>query len=156
MPARRKRRSRRGMTLIETLVVISLISVMLAVVYPSFTAGLDAVQLSTSADTVASFLNSSLTRADRSNQVVEVTISRRENALIARSNNIANTRRLNLPVNVRITAILPPAGDNEELRRFYLQPGGAIPRIGVELRNPRGSRRVVRLDPITGAPEMER
>lgn len=144
------------MTLIETLVVVSLISVMLAVVYPSLNAGLDAVQLSTSADTVASFLNSSLTRADRANQVVEITISKRENALIARSNNAANTRRLDLPSNVRITAILPPAGDNEELRRFYLQPGGAVPRVGIELKNPRGSRRVIRLDPITGAPELER
>ena len=85
-----------------------------------------------------------------------MTISRRENALIARSNNIANTRRLDLPANVRITAILPVAGDNEEFRRFFLLPGGAVPRIGVELKNPRGSRRVVRLDPITGAPEMER
>ena len=152
----RRARHRQGMTLLETLVVVSLISVMLAVVYPSLTAGLDAVQLSTSADTVASFLHSSLTRADRANQVVEVTISRRENALIARSNNIANTRRLDLPANVRITAILPVAGDNEEFRRFFLLPGGAVPRIGVELKNPRGSRRVVRLDPITGAPEMER
>lgn len=144
------------MTLLETLVVVSLISVMLAVVYPSLSAGLDAVQLSTSADTVASFLNSSLTRADRSNQVVEITISRRQNALIARSNNVANTRRLDLPSNVRITAILPAAGDNEEQRRFYLQPGGAVPRVGVELKNTRGGRRVVRLDPITGAPELER
>jgi prepilin-type N-terminal cleavage/methylation domain-containing protein len=153
---RAAQRRRRGMTLIETLVVVSLISVMLAVVYPSLNAGLDAVQLSTSADTVASFLNASLTRADRANQVVEVTISKRENALIARSNNVANTRRLDLPANVRITAILPPAGENEELRRFYLQPGGAVPRLGIELKNPRGSRRLIRLDPITGAPEMER
>jgi type II secretory pathway pseudopilin PulG len=144
------------MTLLETLVVVSLISVMLAVVYPSLTAGLDAVQLATSADTVASFLGAAVTRADRSNQVVELTISLRDNALIARSNNIANTRRLDLPAGIRIAAILPAAGDNEAERRFWVQPGGAAPRVGVELRTKRGSRRIVRVDPITGAPEIER
>ena len=146
----------RGMTLLETLVVVALVSVMLAVVYPSLNAGLDAIQLATSADTVASFLGSSLTRADRVNQVVEVTISLRDNAIVARTNNVANTRRLILPANVRITAVLPAAGENEFERRFYVQPGGAPPRIGVELRTPRGTRRLVRLDPITGAPEIER
>lgn len=147
---------RHGMTLLETLVVVALISVMLAVVYPSLTAGLDAVQLATSADTVASFLGSALTRADRTNQVVEVTISLRENALIARSNNVANTRRLDLPTSIRIAAVLPVAGEGEAERRFWVQPGGAAPRVGVELRTQRGSRRLVRLDPITGAAEIER
>jgi prepilin-type N-terminal cleavage/methylation domain-containing protein len=148
--------NRQGMTLLETLVVVALISVMVAVVYPSLGAGLDAINLATSADNVASFLGSALTRADRANQVVEVTISLRENALIARTNNIANTRRLNLPSTIRIAAIHPTAGDNETERRFYLQPGGAAPRVGVELRTQRGSRRIVKIDPITGAPEIER
>jgi len=139
------------MTLLETLVVVALVSVMLAVVYPSLNAGLDAVQLATSADTVASFLGSSLTRADRTNQPIELTISLRDNALVARSSNAANTKRLELPTNIRITAVLPAAGDNEPLRRFYVLPGGAAPRIGVELKTARGSRRLVRLDPITGA-----
>jgi prepilin-type N-terminal cleavage/methylation domain-containing protein len=145
-----------GMTLLETLVVVSLISVMLAVVYPSLTAGLDAIQLATSADTVASFLGSSLTRADRTNQVVEVTISIQDNAIVARSNNVLNTKRLDLPTNIRIAAVFPAAGENEPFRRFYVQPGGAVPRIAVELRTSRGSRRVIRIDPITGAPEIER
>jgi hypothetical protein len=34
-------------------------------------------------------------------------------------------------------------------------PGGVPPRIGVELRNSRGSRRIVRVDPITGVPQIE-
>jgi hypothetical protein len=123
---------------------------------PSLNAGLDAIQLSTSADTVASFLGASLTRADRLNQVVEVTISARDNVLIARTNNAANTRRLELPTGVRIAAVLPAAGENEPIRRFYVLPGGAAPRVGVELRTARGGRRLVRLDPITGSPEIER
>jgi len=144
------------MTLLETLVVVALISMMLAVAYPSLTAGLESIQLATSADGVASFFNASLTRSSRSNQVVEVTVSRRENALIARSNNVRNTQRFDLPTGIRIAGILPGVNAEEEQRRFYLLPGGAVPRIGVELRNSRGGRRIVRLDPITGAPEIER
>jgi prepilin-type N-terminal cleavage/methylation domain-containing protein len=144
------------MTLLETLVVVALLSILLAIAYPSLTAGLESIQLATSADSVASFFSASLTRASRANQPVEVTILRRENALIARSNNVHNTRRLDLPAGIRIANILPAGQEPEEYRRFYLLPGGSVPRIGVELRTPRGARRLVRLDPITGAPEIER
>ena len=40
-------------------------------------------------------------------------------------------------------------------RSFLLMPGGVPPRIGVQLRNRRGARRIVRIDPITGVPQIE-
>ena len=144
------------MTLLETLVVVSLVSIMLMVAYPSLTAGLDGVKLATSADTVVSFLNSAVSRAERTHQVVEITISRRENALAARTADPKSVREMKMPEGIVIAAILPEAGANEELRRFYLLPGGTVPRIGVELRNPHGGKRIVRVNPITGAPEIER
>lgn len=144
------------MTLLETLVVVSLVSVMLMVTYPSLTAGLDGIKLATSADTVVAFLNSAVARAERSHQVVEITISRRERLLAARTADPKSARELHLPDGIRIAAILPEAGPSEDVRRFYLLPGGTVPRIGVELRNPNGARRLVRVDPITGAPEIQR
>ena len=64
-----------------------------------------------------------------------------------------------LPANILIKAILPEPvggpGDNRP-RRFYVYPGGTVPRVGVLLANRTGAQRLVRIDPITGAPRIER
>lgn len=144
------------MTLLEMLVVVSLISLMLMISYPSLTAGLDGIKLATSADTVVSFLTSAMARADRSHQVVEITVNRRAGSLEARTADPKFLRQVKLPDGIRIAAILPETTLPEDLRRFYLLPGGAVPRIGVELRNPKGARRLVRVHPVTGAAEIDR
>ena len=43
------------------------------------------------------------------------------------------------------------AGD--EPRRFLLMPGGAPPTLDIDLSNPRGAHKIVRIDPITGVPQ---
>ena len=43
----------------------------------------------------------------------------------------------------------------QEGRRLILLPGGTVPGIGVQIANSHGSRRVVRLDPMTGYPRIE-
>jgi hypothetical protein len=46
--------------------------------------------------------------------------------------------------------------EGDEPRRFLLEPGGAFPRITLVLRNEKGARRSVRIDPATGVPEIRR
>jgi hypothetical protein len=89
--------------------------------------------------------------------VLELTIGMRQNQLALRSADPAFKRTLEMPTGVRIAAILPAnlIGE-EEARVFYLIPGGAAPRVGVALVNARGAKRTVRVDPITGAPEIGR
>jgi len=41
-------------------------------------------------------------------------------------------------------------------RRYLLLPGGAVPRLGIEIANRKGVRRIVRVNPMTGVPEVER
>ena len=67
-------------------------------------------------------------------------------------------RSLVLPDGVLIVGVhpVPVEGFNEARRVFYVYPGGTIPRIGVELANRRGARRLVRVDPTTGVAEIER
>jgi len=36
-----------------------------------------------------------------------------------------------------------------------LLPGGTVPRIGIEIANRKGTRRLVRVDPMTGVPEVQ-
>ncbi|MCC7496234.1 MAG: prepilin-type N-terminal cleavage/methylation domain-containing protein [Bryobacterales bacterium] len=154
----RYRSPQAGVTLLELVIVLGLIGLLAAISFPSVSAGLDSLRLNTACDQTASFLNAALDRAERRQQVVEVTISRAASTLTLRSTEAGFERVLAMPGGITILNVLPEvAGESEEApRRVVLMPGGAIPRFGVELVDKRGSRRIVRVDPITGVPEVER
>ena len=58
---------------------------------------------------------------------------------------------------IAIVSILPESREEKDgVRRFVLYPGGVVPRIGLELANRKGTHRIVRVDPITGVPQIER
>jgi len=139
------------------LVVVGIVAILMGVSYPSIAASIDSVRLATAADSTAAFLNSAINRAEQRHQVLELTIGKRQNQLALRSADPTFKRTLEMPTGVRIAAILPAnlIGE-EEARIFYLIPGGAAPRVGVALVNARGAKRTVRVDPITGAPEIGR
>ena len=53
----------------------------------------------------------------------------------------------------------PPAGvslEGDEPHRYLLFPGGAFPLISVVLRNEKGTRRSVKIDPVTAVPQVTR
>jgi prepilin-type N-terminal cleavage/methylation domain-containing protein len=148
---------RRGVTLLEMLMVVALIGLLVGISFPSVSAGLDTLRLSSAGDSLASFLNSALNRAQRKQQALEVTIAPRENSVEVRSTEPGFERKLEMPSGVRIVSVLPPlVWESDEPRRFILYPGGTVPRFGVELANRKGARRIVRIDPITGIPQVER
>ena len=151
------RPTEKGVTLLEMLVVVGIVAILMGVSYPSIAASIDSVRLATAADSTAAFLNSALNRAEQRHQVLELTIAKRKNQIALRSADPTFLRQLDFPTGVRIADILPTGliGD-EEARVFYLIPGGAAPRVGVQLVNTRGAKRTVRVDPITGAPEIVR
>lgn len=148
---------RRGVTLVEMVVVVGIIGIIVAVLAPSMTAGLDSVRMASAADNVASFLNAAANRAERRQQAIEVVIAAKENRLVLLSNDAASDRELQLPDGIAIEGVLPrdeslPA---DGLRRILLLPGATIPGVGIQLVNSHGNRRVVRLDPMTGFPRIE-
>lgn len=152
-----RKSSRAGITLMELLVVMTLLGLMVGVSYPSISAGLESLRLSSATDSIVSFLNSGLNRAERRQQVVEITISKRENALWLRSAGPGFVRKLELPEGVTIARVLPefPGAPAAADRSVLLYPGSAPPRIGVEVSNRRGARRIVSVDPISGIPVVE-
>ena len=75
----------RGVTLIEMLVVVTLIALVAGLSFPSVSAGVDSLRLRSASDAIVGFLNTALARADRHQQVVEITVLPAENALVARS-----------------------------------------------------------------------
>lgn len=137
---------RRGVTLVEMMIVVAIIGLMAGISFPAVTSGLDGIRLHNAADSVAAFLNSAMNRVDRRQDVIEVVIAPKQNQLALFSTEPGYTRTLELPQGVSV------AGDAE--RRYMLMPGASFPRFAVELVNSRGSRRRIAVDPITGSPKI--
>jgi prepilin-type N-terminal cleavage/methylation domain-containing protein len=152
--------ARSGVTLIEMLVVVALISLMVGVAYPPITSGIDSLRLKAAANGVVSFLDYGLSRAERRQQMVDITISKAQNFLEMRSREQGFYRKLQLPEGISIVQVLPElpeesTADANAPREFLLYPGGTVPPLGLQLINRRNVQRVVRVDPITGVPRVE-
>ena len=151
---------RRGVTLIEMVIVVSLLALLAGIMYPSVASGLDSLRLSSAAESIASFLNAGMNHAERRRVPVMVDVAKSENALYLRSTEAGWVRKLEMPDGVFVQDVqpVPPAAPEEEhnLVRYLLYPGGTPPRITVTVGNLRGGKRIVRVDPVTGVSEIQR
>jgi prepilin-type N-terminal cleavage/methylation domain-containing protein len=136
----------RGITLVELLVVMAIIGLMVGVSMPAANSGLASIRLKGAAGDVSTFINSALNRAERHEQMMEIIVYPKESKLELDSSEPGFSRTLNLPPGVSI------AGENPI--RIVLMPGSAPPRLALDLFNERGSHRIVKLDPVTGVPEV--
>ena len=147
-----------GVTLIEMLVVVGLISLMVGISYPAITSGIESLRLKAAANGVVSFLDYGLSRAERRQQMVEITISTADNSIEMRSSEPGFYRKLALPEGISIVQVLPPLPEVQDptlKRDFLMYPGGTVPPLGLQIVNRRNVQRVVRVDPITGVPRVE-
>ena len=142
-----------GVTLIEMMVVVTIIALIVAVSAPSISAGIDSVRMASASSSVASFLNAAVNRAERRQQPIELIVSPRQGTLTIYSIEPGFERQLKMPDGIVIEAVLPKTEETEY--RLVLMPGASVPGIGIQLANSRGGRRIVRLDPMTGFPRVE-
>jgi prepilin-type N-terminal cleavage/methylation domain-containing protein len=155
-PSGRKPSRTSGITLIELLVVMTIIAVIVGVSFPAASAGMDSVRLASATQSTAAFLNSAVNRAERRQEALELAISPKENSMTLYSNEPGFQREFHLPDGITLDAALPAiAEESDPVRRILLLPGAAVPGIGIQLSNRHGSRRIVRLDPMTGFPRVE-
>jgi prepilin-type N-terminal cleavage/methylation domain-containing protein len=146
---------RRGVTLIEMLVVLTIIAIVAAVSMPSVTAGIDAVRLASATSSVAAFLNAASNHAERRERPVELVIGAKTMKYI--STDPGSERELTLPDGVVMEPLSAlQSEDAEGVSRWLFLPGGAIPSVAIRLTNRRGGQRIVKLDPLTGFPRVER
>jgi prepilin-type N-terminal cleavage/methylation domain-containing protein len=143
--------ARRGVTLLEMMIVVTLIALVAGISFPSIAAGVDSLRLRAASDSIVGFLNTALDHADRRQQAVEIWISAHDNVLTAQSADRGFSRRLEIVEPVHINAVLPLEQANpDEPRRFLLYPGGSTPAIALEIALTSGRKRMVSVDPITG------
>ena len=63
--------------------MVAIIGLIVAVSAPSLSAGIDSVRMAAATDSVASFLNAAVNRAERRQQPIEIEIVQKENRLDA-------------------------------------------------------------------------
>jgi prepilin-type N-terminal cleavage/methylation domain-containing protein len=147
------RRHQAGITLIELLLVMAIISLMAGIGYPSLSRGIDSLRMRTATDSLAAFLNSAVSRVDRLQQPVEISFSTGGRRLELRGLQPRVLDALDLPQGVTIADFAPPLPGLEPGFRFLvLQPGSPFPAVGFQIENRRGARRIVRIDPVAGVP----
>ncbi len=139
---------RSGVTLIEMMIVVTIIALMTGVAYPSIVSGLASVRLTSAAGEVSSFLTSSMNRVERHEQAAAIVIFPKENRMARYTVSDVPDEVLELPAGVMF--------EGEEARRIVLQPGGTVPRVEIDLRNEKGSRRAVLVDPVTAVTTVQR
>ena len=137
------------------MVVVTIIGLLAGLSFPSVAAGVDSVRLRSATDSVASILNGAVDRAERHQQPIEIVIAPKGNTISLDSNEPGFSRKLTLPDGISIEAVLPEEPDTPGPRRVIVMPGATAPGIGIQLANRHGSRRLVRLDPMTGFPRVE-
>ena len=54
---------------------------MVGISFPTITSGIDSLRMTTASDSIVSFLDAGMNRAERRQQLVEVTLSKAENAI---------------------------------------------------------------------------
>jgi prepilin-type N-terminal cleavage/methylation domain-containing protein len=151
-----RRGTQSGLTLVEMLIVVAIIGVMVGIAFPSITAGIDSLRLRSATDEIVSTLNAGMNRADRRQLAVEIVVDRAQNRLLLAAADNSFRRQVDLPDGVTIERVLPAIPNLDEMlpRQFLIHPGGVVPAIGLELKNRRDVRRVVSVDPITGAAQV--
>lgn len=156
-----RRRRRQGVTLLEMLVVLAIIGVMSSIVWPAASSALDSIRLRSSADAAASLIARAAIQVERKQQPVEIIIDSEAGRIEVAGVNASEGASLTLDEGVTIAGVEPrlilaPGMDEEQpaKRHFVLMPGAGWPGLKIELESARHARRLVSLDPITGAPSV--
>jgi prepilin-type N-terminal cleavage/methylation domain-containing protein len=147
---RLQRESRAGVTLLEMLIVVAIIAILASISFPSLISGLAGIRLSSSAGDVASFFTSSMNRVERREQAAAIVVEPAKNRIVVFTaiSGDKPASELNLPPGILI--------DAQDSARYMIYPGGAFPRISLILKNEKGARRRISIDPVTAVPKIER
>jgi type II secretory pathway pseudopilin PulG len=132
------------------MIVVAIIGAIASISFPALTSGLAGVRLSSASSSAASFLTAAMNNVERREQAAAIVVSPKENRM-----DVFTAASGEKPA----VTFQPPSGvtfEGDEPHRYTLFPGGAFPRIFLVLRNEKGSRRSVEIDPVTAVPQVRR
>lgn len=151
-----RRVGQRGMTLVEMLLVVTIVSLLAGLTFPSVSSGLDSLKMRSAADSVATLLTAAITKVDRTQEPVEITAYKAEGRFEMRGMRPGLQREVQLPDGISVLNIFPELPmDPAVARSIVLTPGATFPALGIELGNKRGQRRLIRIDPLAAVPIIE-
>jgi prepilin-type N-terminal cleavage/methylation domain-containing protein len=136
----------RGITLIELLVAMAIVGLMLAITFPSFTAGLDGIVLRSDIDRAGSFFNEARLQADRLQQPVQLTADPGEHEISAVS--VDGSWEESFVLSDRSHIVFP-----KQKQSLILHPSTPAPQFRLLLESERGSRTGLQTNIFTGVPE---
>ena len=138
--------SRAGLSLVELLVVLGIVSLMLAISFPAVTSGVEAIELRAAADRAGAFWAAARQQADRRQSVVQVTVDPKANEVraVAADGGWSDAYSLDRG----LTVAVPP-----QKRAYWIYPGSPSQRFELMLAGRSGDRAGVRVNVFTGVPE---
>jgi len=142
--------NRRGVTLLEMLIVVALIGLLAGITFPAVTSG--SIRCGSTRPPARWWVVQRSADSRRPAPAsVEVAIFHPGTDAVAAFQPAGFEKEVVLPPGISILSIQPePLQPEDGPRRFLLYPGGAAPRLEVVIANAKNARRAVRLDPITG------
>lgn len=139
-------RSAAGITLIELLVVVAIISLMVAISFPTLTTGLDGYRLRAAVDRAGTLFQQARVEADRRQQPVQFTADPEANQLRVLAADASWRETLDFDDGVRL---VQPRG----VQNWMLYPATPPPRVRLLLEAQTGGRRGLSINVFTGVAE---
>jgi prepilin-type N-terminal cleavage/methylation domain-containing protein len=136
----------RGITLVELLVTLAIISLMLSIAYPSLTSGLDGIRLRAAIDEAGTFFTNARLTCDRRQSPVYVTIEPGQRRLTASA--VDRGWEQTQQFDARLQVVQP----REEIS-YVLFPGAPAPQFRLQLGTEQGGRAGLQINVFTGIPE---
>lgn len=137
-----------GITLVEVLVVLVIISIMGALVFPRVTAGLDTLRLKSTADRLANTIRGARERALRRQTVCQVTVDAARRIVEVEDLRDPRYRRTwDIPDEVTVRQERPAV--------FLFGPDGSGPEVRLALANQRGRTASIGFELLTALPRVE-
>ncbi|MBI1354897.1 MAG: prepilin-type N-terminal cleavage/methylation domain-containing protein [Acidobacteria bacterium] len=135
-----------GLSLIELLIVMAIVGLMLGIAYPNVTSGLDGIRLKTSVSRAGAFWAAARQRADRFQEVVQVTVDPKANEVRALGAETGWKDALRLDASIHIAGL-------KQAQSYLLYPGTPSPQFELFLEADSGGRSGLRVNLLTGVPE---
>ena len=140
------RKLQSGITLMELLVVMTLIAVLTAVAAPSVGSGVETVRLRSASERLAATFRTAHERAMRTHHYQEVSVDPQSRAVELRDLESGSVASWDIPAAVVVKA--------EQRVAFLVYPDGGTAAMRVTLENARGRQTEIVMDPFTLVPAV--